>query len=156
MISAEYTENCNTYYLSKLIKYGAEVSKEVEYFQNGSKIINSPIFFSLENTDSKGHFCIDVIKVLCENGANINVKENTNDPNLHRGVIYKCIFLKNMIALRYFIIDKKIELPKYVYERGLNYLTIEDVLLSDEFVFKHYEDNEKAKQDIIKYLNLNK
>jgi ankyrin repeat protein len=155
MIGAEYADNCNTYYLEQLIKYGAEVSKEVDYFHNGSKVINAPILFALENYDKNGHFCIDIAKLLCENGANINVAENVNDPNLPRGIVFKCLQAKNMIALRYFIIDLNIEIPRYVAEKGRDYVTLQQLLSTNDFVFEHYNENEKAKQDILNHLNKN-
>ena len=66
-----------------------------------------------------------------------------------------------MKALRFFIIEKKIKIPRLIDTNGLSienpkkYSLIE-ILNLDEYKFDFYKENEIAKKDILIYLLKNK
>ena len=76
--------------------------------------------------------------------------------------IYSLSTIRNLSALKYLIVDLKYKVPKEIFIDGtviLNsygYKSLKEILENDEFVFKDSEYTEKAKKEILAYLNENK
>lgn len=161
ILSIELSDGCNTYYLDKLLAYGGNPNFIFQYKHNDIIHKASPLFSAIKADDQNGNFCVETVKILCHNGAKIDIWEENRLTNFKEDVIYKCLFAKNMLALRYFIVDKKIEIPKYVYMKGgvteesKKYFSLKEMLSSDEYKFEFYPENERAKQEILDFLNNN-
>ncbi|GLB49844.1 hypothetical protein Y10_22120 [Neptunitalea sp. Y10] len=162
MCSIEYNQKCNNYYFETLLKNGGKPNFEIEYNHNGRIRKSSPLLLAIKANDEVGNFCVEMVKELCEKGADMDTYEYDKMTDFQEGVIYYCLFHKNMLALRYFIIEKGITIPEYVYTTGgagqstIRYYTLEEMLKKDSFKFNLYRANEKAKQDVLDYLEKEK
>lgn len=159
ILAIDLAQNCDNYYVTKLLENGANANFSFKYKYNNIIKRASPLFSAIEADDETGNFCIEMVELLCNHGASINIWDFDVFSSFKEDVIYKCLFSKNMLALRYFIIDKKIKIPEYVYITGqlkvenTKYFTLEEMLTSDEYKFEFYPENEKAKQEVLDFIN---
>lgn len=146
----EYTypaRTCDASKIRLLIKYGADVNAIT------NDTLNELTMTALMHACEEG--CIDVVKALVENGADIN-KWTKNEAN---GPITLSLIQDNIEIAKYLIVDKKADIPKCVLirEANINYvgepetrLTITDMLLEDDY--NQQPSKQKAKEEILIYL----
>lgn len=143
----------DTKVLKLLIKYGGNVN----FIVDGKVKIdidiehpyrNTPLLEASGGLNNEG---LELIKVLVEAGANINDYKYPEE----YGPITSAIIQKNMKIARYFIIDRKAEIPEYCFEQidGTK-LTITDLINFKEGQpnFEKGSENYKIGQEIIDYL----
>jgi ankyrin repeat protein len=161
-------DNCDLYYIENLLKYGANpnleiISKDTEHF-----FFNSYPLFVAIRIGVNGDECLDIIKILIKYGADINCcNPRPMADNMCEGVINECISMSCMDFLRYFIIEKKIKIPKIVYTvGGINKATqkeysLTEILNTEDYRFEDFEDEtgkvdlskpRKARNEILEYL----
>lgn len=146
----EYNKDCNLFYIENLLKHKANLNKILKYNSNGIEKINSPLFLAIDTYDDNANFCSEMIYLFDK--YNIDLKNYTNEK-----IIFNCLFSKNMIALKFFIIEKKINIPETIDSSGLSienqkkYSLIE-ILNLEEYRFDLYTENENAKIEILNYL----
>jgi hypothetical protein len=150
----EYSKDCDLFFIENLLKYKADVNKTINYSSNGFEKKNTPLFLAIDTYDENANFCSEMIYLF--DNYSLNLLNYSNET-----IIFNCLFSKNMKALRFFIIEKKIEIPRLIDTNGLSienqkkYSLIE-ILNLDEYKFDFYKENEIAKKDILIYLLKNK
>lgn len=164
-----HQENCDLFYIKSLLKNGANpnleiISKDKEhYFPNGY-----PLIVAIRQNDKNGEECLNIIRLLVEFEADINYCNpiSTNE-GFCEGVIEKCIQLRSMENLRYFVIERKIKISKKVYIRGgidkstQREFSLTEILNTEDYLFEDIEDENgrvdqskkrKIRNEILDYL----
>ena len=164
-----YNEDCDIFYIKALLKYGANPNLEIKnpdeehYFEN-----SFPLLIAIGKTNNNGDECLSIIKLLVDSGANINCCYQNSMTEMCESVINQCLLTKSMETLKYFVIEKKINIPNKAYNiGGINkatqkVYTLTEILNTDDFKFEDMTiGNEKlnrskarnAKNEVLKYLN---
>lgn len=99
--------------------------------------------------------CLDLVKLLVENGADIN----SYDYKEGFGPISKAIIYDNLHILKYLVIDKKAKIPKYCYVRQAhNESPRQELTVTDFLNEKEYKPNSKEyklREEILDFLHKN-
>lgn len=105
-----------------------------------------------------------------DSGANINCCYQNPMTDLCEGVIERCISSSKMEGLRYFVIEKKIDIPKIVLVTGSVNKTTEkrygliEILNTEDYQFEDFTDelgyndlskSRKIRNEILEYLKNN-
>ncbi|MEC4050936.1 hypothetical protein OX284_015980 [Flavobacterium sp. SUN046] len=162
-------EECNVFYVENLLKYGANPNMQIMNPKKGYSFRNS---FPLIRSINRDKRCLNMIKLLVDNGADINCCYKQDFLNYCEGVIDECLMFQNMAALKYFVIEKNIKIPDSIFiyatnkknERVYNLL---DILRSKEFALDDFEDEQlkmkfnfekrrKDRDEIIEFLKKKK
>ncbi len=168
MTAIEYQENCELFYIESLLKFKADVNKEIVLEDpNMLNLYNFPLLAAILNSDDNGNECVDTVKFLVDNGANINYC-STIYLSYCEGVIARCLTHTSLENLKYFVIEKKISLPKKVYATGqinpktMKVYSLSEALNSEDFQYQDFTDEQigfidksksrKLKKEILDYL----
>lgn len=145
----KYTD-CETELIELLIKYGGDVNSKQEYrftMDNGG--IDQANASAVAIASSGG--CLNIVKLLVDRGAKCSLeKDSTNT------AITSAILQGNLDIVKYFIVDKKVDVPKYAFIRPDNkgqptiYVTVEMSLIEESY--EGDVKNQKLKQEILNYL----
>lgn len=162
-------ENCDLFYVENMLKHGANPNLEIKnpkpeyYFQN-----SFPLLVAIGNQINR---CLDLIKLLVDNGADINCCYKQPYSELCTGVIAEAITFDDMEVLKYFVIEKNITIPDTVIIIGeLDKSTQEaygliKILTSKDYRYEDFERDgkkydrsqmRKTRDEILKYLEKNK
>lgn len=165
LISAiRYNENCDLYFVEKLLENGANLKPK--FFEKCNYFSNEPIcetiFWYNDNNIECG---FKILKLLTSKLNDPKVLYiNNNEKDYQQNIIYNCLSTgQNIRALKYLIVDLKYEAPKEIYidgtiiygYEGTGYKNLVDILNSQVYVFDVLE-REKAKNEILSYLENNK
>ena len=155
--------NCNLYYVRRLLVYGANIQPEL--FKKCNRFTQDPInetilHYSDENKIKCGS---EILNILTTRLDDPDLLYQYNNPEeFDQNIVYNCLStIRNLSALKYLIVDLKYKVPKEIFIDGtviLNsygYKSLKEILENDEFVFKDSEYTEKAKKEILAYLNEN-
>ena len=164
-----HQENCNLFYIDNLLKKGANPNLEIFPDEEGHYFPNSyPLIVAIRQTDKNGDECLNIIRLLVKYGADINwCNPKSMCESFCEGVIEKCLQLRNMENLRYFVIEKKIEIPKIVYITGgidkstQKEYSLTEILNTEDYQFEDFEDesgkhnqseSRKIRNEILDYI----
>lgn len=145
-----YNYDCDLYYIKKLINSGAEPNK----FNDECYDIlpNTPLTKAINRNK-----CIDIVKLLTKKIKSINLKKYNNSENYEKNIIYSCLDSKNMEALKYFVIDLKLEFPNKIYYVSNNFdgfLDLETILKKD-LNFTYSKKKNAIKNEILNFIDKN-
>lgn len=162
-------KGCDLYYVETMLKHGANPNLEIKNPNPGHVFFNSfPLFVAIEH---RSDYCLDLVKLLVDNGANINCCYKQSYSDFCEGVIATSLTLNDIETVRYFVIEKNITIPDTVIiigeldkktqeafglKEALNskYFTFEDVKVDG----RTYDNSKsrKIKNEILEYLNKKK
>ncbi len=156
-------ENCDLFFVKKLLEYKANPNQIIKNPSNG--FYNSDIFplhLAVGNFKNDGSECIELVKLLVDNGADINFCVEDSMESLCKGVIHKCLLMNCMGTLRYFVVEKKINIPDTVISYGAvnkstqkNY-SLKEALITEDFGFSDDGRFKEIKKEILEYLDKKK
>jgi ankyrin repeat protein len=160
-----YNNACDTYFIEKLLDYNANITPK--FFEKcNSHFASDPIVETIlyHYEEDKINCGFKILKLLTSKLNNPDVLFTYNDSvNYRQNIIYTCIStLKNIPALKYFIVDLKFKIPEKIFIDGTvfpnfhGYMSLKEILQNKAFVFEHSPYREKAKQEILTYLNKKK
>lgn len=170
MTAIQYQENCDLFYIQTLVKYKADINKKIVSENRNilSDLYSIPLLASISNSSDNGDECIDTVKFLVDNGADINACILDSDSGLCEGVIARCLLGSSLQTLKYFVIEKKISIPEKVYATGqinpetMKLYSLSEILNSEDFQYEDFTDKDfgfidksdlrKAKKEILDYL----
>lgn len=166
-IAILYQNNCNLYYIKELLEHGANPNLKI--IPNDGKSFSDyyPLFTSIRKGINEDE-CTDVIKLLIEYDADVNCcSPRPMIDNMCEGVINECLTCDCMYFLRFFVIEKKIKIPKIVYVKGgINQDTqkeysLFEILNTEDYKFEDFiqdgekvdrSDSRKIRNEILEYL----
>lgn len=155
-ISISFSDNCESFFLEKLLEYKADINKSMEYHKNGIKKINSPLFLLAFKTDDNGDHCQRFLDIFIKYNANFNFTFYDKTIDLDTNIIYYCLLYKNIIFLERLIISDLVKIPKVIDVSGFGKdkkeYTLIEVLKSDDFLFEDYPKERQAVLNILNYL----
>lgn len=143
--------NCNTDVLELLVEYGGNVNDTLHVKYIGANYIakDSPLLIAA------GSKCKNVLKKLIDLGADIN----QFDYKEGHGPISRAIVQDRLENLKYLIIDKKANIPKYCYViHAYNESPRIEYTLTEFLSKQDYKENSnefKIRSEILKYLKVN-
>ncbi|MEC4050939.1 hypothetical protein OX284_015995 [Flavobacterium sp. SUN046] len=165
----ESTYDCNLFFVENLLKYGANPNMQIMNPKKRYLFNNS---FPLIKSINRDERCLNMIKLLVDNGADINCCYKQDYRNDCQGVIDECLLFKNMAALKYFVIEKNIKIPDSIFiyatnEKNERVYNLLDILRSKEFALDDFEDEQlkmkfnfekhrKDRDEIIEFLKKKK
>lgn len=166
LISAiDYNDKCDLYFVERLLDYGADINPKL--FKKCTGFPNDPICETIMiYNDSDTYECgFKILKLLTSKLNDPKILFMYNNSEDYQGnIVFNCLSSNiNMVLLKYLIVDLKYEVPKDIYINGTvlygmdgsGYRNLVDILVRKEFVFEDLE-REKAKNDILSYLENNK
>lgn len=142
------TSSCELTILSLLIHYGGNVNDELEvqYVGNDYKSKETVLMIACK------YDCLEIVNALVKAGADID----KYDYKEGLGPISNAIIYDRMEILRYLIIEKKANIPKYCFViQSHNETPRKEYTVSDMLLKKNYneESNDfKIKSEILAYL----
>lgn len=151
-------EDCDGFYIKELIKKGARATPLEYVTTKGQAVVFSPLFESISQTNSKGDRCMEISKLLLENGATLNDKQSDFIGDRKIDLIEDCLTLKNLDFLEFMLIEKKIKAPKVAIIYGdidpktEVKMTITEALESDDYTDLINEEIKIKASKIVKYL----
>lgn len=162
-------KDCDLFYIENLLKNGANPNLEIipedkeNYF-----FYNYPLFAAITKHDKNSNECINTVKLLVEYNADINCcHPRPLNEDVCEGVIEACLTIRSMENLRYFVIEKKIKIPKIVYIIGeidkatQKEYSLTEILNTNDYKFEDFEDElgkhtfkreREIKKEILEYL----
>lgn len=145
-----------------MLKYGANPNLEIKNPNPGYYFESSyPLIVAVKVG------CIDLIKLLVNNGAKLNCFIKHEPTGLKEGVISSALYSDNMEALKYFVIEKKVQIPDTVMITGFEkpdqkFYNLREILTSKEFEYEDFESEtgkhdrsnlRKTRDEILDYLD---
>lgn len=154
-------KNCNLYYVERLLESGASITPR--FFDKCNYFSYDPISETIQHySDEEEVDCgLKILKLLTSkfNNPNLLFMYN-NSQNYEANVVYLCLSThKNISALKYLIVDLGYKVPEKIFIDGtvlLNqkgFKSLQDILQDDQFIFSHSKLRDRAKKDILSYLN---
>lgn len=154
-------EDCNLFYVETMLKYGANPNLEIKNPNPGYYFESSyPLIVAVKVG------CIDLIKLLVNNGAKLNCFIRHEPTGLKEGVISSALYSDNMEALKYFVIEKKVQIPDTVMITGFEksdkkFYNLREILSTDEYKYdsdnygvkKNKSELRKFRDEVIEYLD---
>lgn len=136
------TIGCDLFYVDNLLKYGANPNLEIKNPRPSHYFADSFPLISSINVDKN---CLDLVKLLVDNGANINSCYKQGYVKSCDGVIDECLISHNMKALKYFVIEKQIKIPDTLStvarnENGQRVYRLKEILRTKDFELIDFED----------------
>lgn len=134
--------------LDGIIKNGGNVNDELNVKYLNAKYITkeTPLM------EATKYDCLNLVKKLVEFGADIN---NYNYKN-GKGPLSNCIIYDNIEVLEYLVIQRKADIPKYVFVRPESNGVVRQELTLIEFLneqtYPENSRNDKYKNEIISYI----
>ena len=153
-------KDCDLFFIKKLLNNGASINPE--FFKKCNYFTNDPIVETINYyIEEKQIKCgLEILKVLASKFNKEDLLYIYNDSRDYQAnVVYNCLSThKNLIALKYLIVDLRYKVPEKIFIDGtvlLNnhgFKSLREILESNEFVFNNSPYREKAKKEILKYL----
>ncbi|AXP80766.1 Ankyrin repeats (3 copies) [Mariniflexile rhizosphaerae] len=143
-----YKRNCETDILELLVKHGGKIDDkiDVKYLNSNYITKETPLMIAIKSD------CIDLVKKIVELGADINGYNYING----KGPLANCIVHDNLDILEYLIIERKAEIPSYIFVRPSHNNTPRQELTIIEFLNEQkYPENSKNdlhRKRIINYI----
>ncbi len=133
---------CDLFYVDNLLKFGANPNLEIKNPRSGYYFEDSFPLISSINIDKN---CLNLVKLLVDNGADINCCYKQDFKKSCDGVIDECLLHQNMKALKYFVIQKQIKIPDTLTtvarnEKGQRVYSLKEILRSKDFELIDFED----------------
>jgi ankyrin repeat protein len=158
-----YNNNCDLYFIEKLLENNANITPR---FWKKCNYAFDPIQEVLlqYNDENKIKCGLKILKLLTTQLDNPNLLFlYNNSEDYHENIVYNCLNSnKNLMALKFLIVDLKYKVPEKIYIDGtvlLNnngYKSLEEILNSREFTFNESNKfRENAKNEILTYLKKN-
>jgi hypothetical protein len=154
----KYSDDCEVFYVKTLIENKCKVNYKLKYTDsNGTQRESIPLFESVFNTSDNGDSCVEISKLLINNGANVNDCYYNPPFQLCQTLIHKCLLDKNMDLLAYLIFEKKIEVPNTIKTNDdidgiFKESKLSDELSTEEYDFIYAPKAKKTKEEIVDYL----
>lgn len=164
--AVENVDDCDLYYVSSMLKFGADPNLGVER-SGADKMYGKsyPLLAAIGVRYGEAKECLSLIELLVENNADIKVCNNS-DGKFCKGVFTVALLTESLDALKYFIIDKKIEVPEFVlavggFDSPVEYLTLEQALTSEDYRMEDFTNEtgfhdrshyRKVKNEILEFL----
>ena len=161
--------SCDLFYVENMLHHGANPNLEIKNPKPGYYFQNSfPLLVAISNQTNR---CLDLIKLLVDNGANINCCYKESSSDFCEGVIAKTLLLNDMETLKYFVVEKKMNIPDTVIVMGEDDKATQEVYGLKEVLnsqYYEYEDfvrdgkkfdrskSRNIKNEILEYLEKNK
>lgn len=156
IISLQFNEDCDSFFIKNLLKYKADVNLSIVYSENGIKKVNSPLFQLPYKTDKNGEYCNKFTNIFSEANIDFNYTFYDQTIDLETNIIYHCLLNKNVFMLEDLILNNRVEIPMVVDVIGFGEkrkeLSLEEVLKSDDFLSEGYPKDKKAVLNILKFL----
>ncbi|HNP31804.1 MAG TPA: hypothetical protein PKN96_00775 [Flavobacterium sp.] len=162
-------QNCDLYFVENMLKHGANPNLEIKNPTPEYIFANSfPLLAAIGNHNENGSDCLSLYELLINSGADINCCYKQPESSLCEGVLAKALTLNKMETLRYFVIEKKINIPDTVIIFGEGDKTtqkaygLREVLNSEDYKFEDFErdghkydrsEERKFKEEILNYLD---
>jgi ankyrin repeat protein len=156
-----YNNNCDTYYIEMLLDYGAKISpqffKKCNSYYTYDPIVET-IMYHYEEDKIDCQF--KILKILTSRLNDTDLLFKYNDSiNYRQNIVFRGLSThKNIPALKYFIVDLKYKVPEKIFIDGTvllgenGYKDLKEILQNKVFMFENSEYREKAKQEILAYL----
>lgn len=146
-----YRRSCSTNILELLIKHGGHINDkiQVQYYNSNYITEETPLMVATESN------CIDLVKKIVDLGGDINAYDYSNG----KGPITNSIIHDNLNILEYLIVEKKANIPNYIFVRPAHNnskrqeLTIIELLNEQEYDIK--SSNYQYRKKIIEYIRKN-
>lgn len=151
--------NCDTTYVSLLLRHGAKVNIDIN---EKTTRCPDPLARAINLTGVHGDGCIELVKMLSRHSAKLDLLAHNNPQDYRHNLIYACLFAHNMAALKFFIIDKKCQVPDSLYvgqlpiAKEIEYMTLKQTLMQPEFDYGNNPENLALKKEIIQALAFQK
>ena len=154
--------NNDLFFLKTLLKYELDLTphffkKKCDFYAYDPILETILIYNDLDNYK----YGLEILRLLIESNKNLNFKEFNDAQNYEHNIIFFCLKSRNISALKYFIVDRKIEFPDDVYIDSTvlwgyeGFVSLTKILEDKTFIFENSEFREKAKKDILEYLYKN-
>jgi hypothetical protein len=164
LISAiRYNDNCDLYFVKRLLENGAEINPR--FFEKCNYFSDEPICETIKwyNDDCDIECGYKILKLLTSKLNDTKIlSQYNNSKDYQQNIVYNCLSTgQNIRALKYLIVDLKYEVPEEIYIDGTvlfdydyGFKDFKEILEHEEFIFEDL-DREKAKNDILSYLENN-
>jgi hypothetical protein len=165
-------DDCDLYYIENMLKHGANPNLEIQNPKPDYYFANSfPLLVAIGQNDNNANDCLNLIKLLVNNGADINCCYKEPGSDICRGVLAKALLSRSMETLKYFVIEKKINIPDTVEILGeiekstQQAYGLKEILNTEEYQFEDFESDghkydrskeRRIKNEILDYLQKNK
>jgi hypothetical protein len=154
LCSIENQENCEVFYFENLLTHGADPNLSPIDTLRGSDN-RYPIMRVISYNADNGEDCLNMVRLLVEHGADMKVCMQSEITEICEGVLTECLRFKSMQMLRYFVIEKRIDIPQIVAASWDKKYNLKEYLLTDKFKFESpgQQDYRKIRDEIIQFLD---
>jgi hypothetical protein len=161
-------EDCDLFYVENMLKHGADPNFEIKNPEREYYFDNSfPLLVAIGKNDNNANDCLNLIKLLVDNGADINVCYQQSDSDLCEGVIAYSLISNSMETLKYFVIEKRITISDTVFISGFDKSDqkaygLREMLTTEQYKYDDFESEtgkhdrsqmRKTRDEILEYLD---
>lgn len=154
--------NCNMFFINKLVEYNADVRLRYgdEYAEGCNNVLNNEAIVDVIVYKAKDMKCgIRMLQALTANIDCVDLNKNNNPKEFYHNIVFNCLYLPNLEALKFFIIDLKCEVPDKIFingaaveDFGSGSFTLEEILASDSFPTRNKPFNAEVREELLNYL----
>lgn len=161
-------KDCDLYYVENMLKHGANPNLEIKNPQHEFYFENSfPLLVAIKKNGIYTKDCLDLIKLLVDNGADVNCCYKQSYSKICEGVLAESLTANSMETLKYFVIEKKVAIPDTVIILGglkkstEEVYSLKEILKSKNYRYEDFEREgkkfdrsqlRKIRDEIIEYL----
>lgn len=162
-------KDCDLFYVENMLKHGANPNFEIKnpqpeyYFEN-----SFPLLIAVKKNGIYTKDCLELIKLLVDNGADVNCCYKQSNSKICEGVLAESLKSNSMEALKYFVIEKNIAIPDTVIILGglkkstEELYSLKEILKSKSYQYEDFEREgkkfdrsqmRKTRDEILEYLD---
>ncbi|NBC58138.1 MAG: hypothetical protein GVY05_07645 [Bacteroidetes bacterium] len=154
--------NCDLFFINKLVEYGADVRlrhnhKEIE---GCNSIYNNNAIIDVIKDQRYNMKCgIKMLRALTAKIGCPDLDKNNNPEDYHQNIIYSCLRVANLEALKFFIMELDCDIPDKIFTTRLiidgidkGYFSLIEILENQSFPNSNLKHNEKVRLELVNYL----
>ncbi|WP_196885851.1 hypothetical protein [Aureivirga sp. CE67] len=161
LLALKINKRCDLFYIKELLKY--DIKFNLGLHKKCNFEYDPILTLILEyNLDYREKCSYEILKLFDTKLDGIDLKKFNNKKEYEQNIIYFCLRVRNMSALKFLIIDLNCQVPEkifidsFILRDNSGFYSLEDILKRDIFNFEPSGKRQQMRLEILNYLKNNK
>ena len=154
--------NCDLFFINKLVEYGADptLRHREKGVEGCNSISNNNAIIDVINSQRDDMKCgTKMLRALTAKIGCPDLNENNNSKDFYQNIIFNCLFVANLKALKFFLMDLACDIPDEIFiTNGVidgidqGYFSLIEILEDKSYPVINLHHNEEIRQELITFL----
>ena len=154
--------NCDLFFINKLVEYGADptLRHREKGVEGCNSISNNNAIIDVIKSQRDDMKCgTKMLRALTAKISCPDLNENNNSKDFYQNIIFNCLFVANLKALKFFLMDLACDIPDEIFiTNGVidgidqGYFSLIEILEDKSYPVINLHHNEEIRQELITFL----